>query len=168
MDSNFGIKSIALNCSLSVSGGAEKPCYATLDPDPSGFQNIAYTPVSFNISAYPDNNNSNITSAIHKFKIWTLGAEDGLNGFIAPPTSGWYPITISAKDYSYTISEKVVDFSYVRGSTFGFFDIISTIRNYGAKNLFTFRFYLPSGKTLNAYDHSTYPGRIFIEFSTIN
>ena len=107
MDSNFGIKSIALNCSLSVSGGAEKPCYATLDPDPSGFQNIAYTPVSFNISAYPDNNNSNITSAIHKFKIWTLGAEDGLNGFIVlqflnlkeyfiEPSLSWKSYSISA------------------------------------------------------------------------
>ena len=56
----------------------------------------------------------------------------------------------------------------MRGSTFGYFDIISTIRNFGAKNLFTFRFYLPTGKTLNAYNNAANPGRIFIEFSTIN
>ena len=104
----------------------------------------------------------------YKFKVWTVGAEDGINGFILPSTSGWYPITISAKDYSYTISEKVVDFSYVRGSTFGYFNIKAAIRNFGSKNLFSFYFYLPSGKTLNAYNHATLPGRIFIEFSTIN
>lgn len=61
-----------------------------------------------------------------------------------------------------------MDFSYVRGSTFGYFDILAAIRNFGAKNLLTFRFYLPSGKTLNSYDAATNPGRIFIEFSTIN
>ena len=60
----------------------------------------------------------------------------------------------------------MTDFIYIRGSAFGFFDITSAIRNIGEKNLFTFRFYLPSGKTLNAYDHATNPGRIYIEFFT--
>ena len=150
---------------MSIAGAAEVPCYATLDNN----EDINFIPVSFNISAFPDNNETNLTVGVtYKFKIWTVGAEDGINGFVSPSVSGWYPITISGKDQSFASAEKVVDFSYVRGPSLGFFDISAAIRNYGAKNLFTFRFYLPSGTTLNAYNHATKPGRIFIEFSTIN
>ena len=125
--------------------------------------------VSFNICVIPDNNESVLTAGDnYLLKIWTMGAEDGINGFVTPSKSGWYPISISAKDYSENVAEQVVDFTYIRGETFGYFDIISTIRNFGAKNLFTFRFYLPSGKVFNAYDHATKPGRIFLEFQTIN
>ena len=94
-----------------------------------------------------------------------MGAEDGINGFVCPSTSGWYPISIDAKDSSFSIAEKVVDFSYVRGGPFGYFDVTAAIRNFEAKNLFTFRFYLPTGKTLPKYADG---GRIYLEFSTRN
>lgn len=164
LDSEFKIKSVALNCSVSKNGGEEKPCWATLDNE-----DLNHDPVSFNICVIPDNNESVLTAGDnYLLKIWTMGAEDGINGFVTPSKSGWYPISISAKDYSENVAEQVVDFTYIRGETFGYFDIISTIRNFGAKNLFTFRFYLPSGKVFNAYDHATKPGRIFLEFQTIN
>ena len=94
MDSDFKVKSSALNCSVSIAGAAQVPCYATLDNE-----DITYTPVSFNISVYPDNNESNFTTGVnYVFKVWTVGAKDGINGFVLPATSGWYPVTISGRD----------------------------------------------------------------------
>ena len=79
---------------MSKAGAAEEPCYATLDNE-----DITHTPVSFNISVCPDNPEGNLSTGVsYKFKIWTIGADDGINGFMLPATSGWYPVTISAKD----------------------------------------------------------------------
>ena len=100
LDSSFKVKSKALNCSVTKSGGTENPCHATLDDEDLN------NPVSFNISVNPDNNTTNLTSGTtYTFKVWTVGAEDGINGFITPSTSGWYPVTISAKDSSDSVAE---------------------------------------------------------------
>ena len=67
-------------------------CMASLDDE-----DITHKPVSFNITTFPDkkNTNPNLTAGtVYIYKIWTVGADDGINGFVSPPISGWYPVTI--------------------------------------------------------------------------
>lgn len=157
-------RSPALNCSVSVNGAANVPCYATMDNE-----DITVTNVSMNISIFPENNTTKMaTGSTYVVKIWTLGAEDGINGFVSPVSSAWIPIDIVGKDESLSAAESMTDFLYIRACPLGYFEVTAAIRNYNLKNLFTVKFYLPAGKSLNAYNHPTNPGRIFIQFPTTN
>lgn len=109
------------------------------------------------------------TKSINRYLRWSLSTKraNPIDGIKHPTRSGYYNIKIRMKDDLDTILEQKSDYIFLAYSVdlkFTALTITAAHRTISEENIFIFEFTLGSTTGLNAYNHATDPGRIYLEF----